>query len=57
MPYAFADETYNYEILVKEDSTVAERDGAATSVLKKENGEWKIIVSHNSSYKGKGNHN
>lgn len=57
MPYAFADETYNYEILVKEDSTVAERDGAATSVLKKENGEWKIIVSHNSSYKGKGSHN
>jgi ketosteroid isomerase-like protein len=56
MPYAFADETYRYEILIKSDSTIAERDGAATTVLKNINGEWKILISHNSSYKGKSSH-
>ncbi len=51
MPYAFTSETYKYKILVKEDSTIALRDGVATSVLKKENDQWKIVVSHNSSHK------
>ncbi len=56
MPYAFTSETYKYEILVKEDSTIALRDGVATSVLKKENDEWKILISHNSSYKQQSGH-
>lgn len=57
IPYAFVYESYKYEILIKEDSLLAERDGVSTSVLMKENGAWRIMVSHNSSYKGKSSHN
>ena len=49
--YAFATETYNYTIVVAEKDTVVKRKGVATSVLKKVNGEWKIMISHNSSRK------
>lgn len=49
--YAFATETYNYVIVVAKDNTEVKRKGVATSVLKKVNGEWKIMVSHNSSRK------
>ena len=49
--YAFATETYNYTIVVVEKDTVVKRKGVATSVLKKVNGEWKIMISHNSSRK------
>lgn len=49
--YAFATETYNYSIILAKDNTVVKRKGVATSVLKKIKGEWKIMISHNSSRK------
>lgn len=49
--YAFATETYNYTIIVAKDNSEVKRKGVATSVLKKINGEWKIMISHNSSRK------
>lgn len=48
-PLAVATETYLYRIVFKEDRPVIEKRGVATSVLKKINGEWKIIHTHNSS--------
>lgn len=52
-PIALATETYNYRI---ETGTgeIAERRGVATSVLKKIDGEWKIISMHNSARNPKG---
>lgn len=47
-PVALATETYKYRIEPKEGE-VAERLGVATSVLKKIDGEWKIISMHNSA--------
>ena len=47
-PVALATETYNYRIEPKEGE-IAERRGVATSVLKKVNGQWKIISMHNSA--------
>ncbi len=49
--YAFATETYNYTIIIAKDNTAVKRKGVATSVLKKINGEWKIMINHNSSRK------
>ena len=49
--YAFATETYNYTIVVLKDNAEIKRKGVATSVLKKVKGEWKIMISHNSSRK------
>lgn len=49
--YAFTTENYNYTIVVAKDSSEGKRKGVATSVLKKIKGEWKIIISHNSSRK------
>ena len=49
--YAFTTETYNYTIIVAKDNTQIKRKGVATSVLKKMKGEWKIMISHNSSRK------
>ena len=49
--YAFSTETYNYTIVVAKDNKVLKRKGIGTSVLRKMNGEWKIMVSHNSSRK------
>ncbi len=49
--YAFATEVYNYTIIVAKDNTEVKRKGVSTSVLKKIKGEWKIMVSHNSSRK------
>ena len=49
--YAFATETYNYIIILAKDNTEVKRKGVATSVLKKVKGEWKIMISHNSSRK------
>jgi uncharacterized protein (TIGR02246 family) len=45
---ALATETYTYRIETKKGE-VAERLGVATSVLKKDNGRWKILMSHNSA--------
>lgn len=52
-PIALATETYKYRIETK-DGTIAERQGVSTSVLKKIGGHWKILVSHNSGRKSKG---
>jgi uncharacterized protein (TIGR02246 family) len=52
-PVALATETYKYRIETRE-GTIAERLGVTTSVLKKIDGSWKILVSHNSGRKPKG---
>lgn len=49
--YAFTTETYNYTIIVAKDNAEVKRKGIATSVLKKVNGDWKIMINHNSSRK------
>ena len=49
--YAFTTETYNYIIIVATDNTEVKRQGVASSVLNKMKGEWKIMISHNSSRK------
>ena len=46
-PVALATESYKYRIETKKGEVV-ERLGVATSVLKKENGQWKILSMHNS---------
>lgn len=51
-PVALATETYRYRIEPK-TGDVAERQGVATSVLKKVGGSWKIISMHNSSRRPK----
>lgn len=48
---AFAVETYNYVIVVDKNNEGVKRKGIATSVLKKLNNEWKIMILHNSSRK------
>jgi ketosteroid isomerase-like protein len=52
-PVALATESYKYRIETK-TGVVAERIGVTTSVLKKVDGQWKILVSHNSGRKPKG---
>jgi len=52
-PVALATETYTYRIEPKEGE-VAQRRGVATSVLKKIDGQWKILSMHNSARKPKG---
>jgi ketosteroid isomerase-like protein len=49
--YAFTTEIYTYVIVLAKDNTDVKRNGVATSVLKKIKGEWKIMISHNSSRK------
>lgn len=49
--YAFTTESYNYTIVVAKDNTEIKRKGVTTAVLKKVKGEWKIMISHNSSRK------
>lgn len=49
--YAFATETYSYVIVLAKDNSEVKRKGVATSVLKKVNDGWKIMISHNSSRK------
>jgi uncharacterized protein (TIGR02246 family) len=49
-PVALATETYTYRIETRKGE-VADRLGVATSVLRKENSRWKIVVMHNSSRK------
>lgn len=50
--YAFATEAYSYTIVVAKDNSEVKRKGVATSVLKKENGNWKIMINHSSSRRG-----
>lgn len=47
-PLALATESYSYRIETKAGE-IAERLGVATSVLRKVDGQWKIISMHNSS--------
>ena len=47
---ALATETYKYRIETKKGE-IAECIGVATSVLRKENGQWKIVMMHNSARK------
>ena len=47
---AHATETYKYRIETK-TGEIVERLGVATSVLKKDNGRWKIVMMHNSGRK------
>lgn len=52
-PYAFTTETYIYTIVLnpneKEETRTIRKKGVATSILKKMDGEWKIIKTHTSS--------
>lgn len=49
LPLALTTESYIYRIVLKEDGRVIEKRAVTTSVLKKINGEWKIIQTHTSS--------
>lgn len=49
--FAYAIETYNYTIVLIKDSKEFKRKCVSTSILKKENNVWKIVISHNSSRK------
>lgn len=46
---ALATETYRYKIELKDKPEAIERQGAASSVLKKIDGQWRIVSMHNSS--------
>lgn len=46
---ALATETYRYTIRLKSKPDIIERQGVATSVLKKIDGEWRIVSTHSSS--------
>lgn len=48
-PIALATETYRYTIVLKDKPEPIERQGVATSVLKKIDGQWKIVSTHSSS--------
>ena len=52
-PYAFTTETYIYTIVLKADekgnTRTIKKKGVATSILKKVDGDWKIIKTHSSS--------
>lgn len=48
-PLALATETYRYTIVLNDKPEPIERQGVATSVLKKIDGRWKIISMHSSS--------
>lgn len=52
-PIALATQSYTYRIETNKGEVV-ERLGVSTSVLKKIDGQWKILVSHNSGRKPKG---
>lgn len=49
---AHATETYKYRIETK-SGEIVDRLGVATSVLIKENGQWKIVMMHNSGRRPK----
>ena len=52
-PYAFTTETYIYTIVLNPDdkgnTRTIKKKGVATSILKKMDGEWRIIKTHTSS--------
>lgn len=48
-PVAWATETYRYTIRLKDKPGPIERQGVATSVLRKSGGQWRIVSMHSSS--------
>lgn len=48
LPYAFTTELYVYTIILEEEREIKQK-GIATSVLKKDDGKWKIIKTHSSA--------
>lgn len=62
LPYAFTTETYIYTIKIKANpeksrkARVIIKKGVATSILKKKDGEWKIMKTHTSSRNHKPKH-
>lgn len=50
-PIAVATETYTYRIELKAGGDPIERRGAATTVLKRIDGHWRILTTHSSSRK------
>ncbi len=48
-PVAWATETYRYTIRLKDKPEPIERQGVATSVLRKSDGQWRIVSMHSSS--------
>ena len=51
--YAFSSETYIYTIVLVKDGSTVKSKGVATSVLKKTNDGWKIVMTHSSFRKAK----
>jgi ketosteroid isomerase-like protein len=53
LPYAYTTETYIYTIVLKpkngKESRAINKKGVATSVLRKIDGNWKIVKTHSSS--------
>jgi len=49
LPYAFTTEFYVYTIILADDEREIKQKGMATSVLRKDNGKWKIIKTHSSA--------
>ncbi|PZX51575.1 SnoaL-like protein [Algoriphagus ratkowskyi] len=49
LPYAFTTESYMYNIVLKDEDKKVERKATATSILKKIEGDLKIIKTHSSS--------
>ncbi len=48
-PIALATETYRYTILLKDKPEPIERQGVASTALKKIDGQWRIVSTHSSS--------
>lgn len=46
---AWATKTYRWSIRLKDKPEAMERQGAASIVLDKHDGQWKIVNMHNSS--------
>jgi uncharacterized protein (TIGR02246 family) len=49
LPYAFTTESYIYKIVLKDEDRKVERKATATSILKRIDGQWKIVKTHGSS--------
>jgi ketosteroid isomerase-like protein len=50
--YAYTTESYTYTITLKDDKEI-KSNGLATSVLQKQKGEWKIVLTHSSFRRAK----
>lgn len=46
--YAFATETYTYDIVLAADGKLIKSKGVSTSLLQKTNEDWKILQTHSS---------